>query len=556
MTAPTRPAATGAGFRRPDPMGVAAAAVLVVPFALALGRILAYGGRVWLPDDLASIDLDTRNAVHFVQQLGPFDRFGWYHPGSFYFYLLSIPAHLVGTGARAEFAGATLINLGAALASVAVVRRRAGRLAGLWAALCLGGLALVLCDTGPHAVTYSESPLGALVSPWNPMVVIFPLVLVSVLAAAAACGSALSLAGAVLVGSFEVQTNIATAPLVAVLLAGGAVGVAVAAARRRARLDRAGRWWLAAAAVAVVGVWVPTVVQQFTNTPGNLSLIWRFFTAGHPTWPLSVGVWSVVSVDGTFWHGLSQAMAGLLGGAPPGAGVTLAVVVAVGAATVAVGVLRRDPFAAALGVAGLAGLAVVSYSVTRVVGPVFGYLVVWEIAMPTVALVGLGVAVWGRPEARAVAAAGEPGPRGAPRSGSTPPRVAWVGVAGAAVMAGALGYRAAGLPSLGAASSPQVEAVWSRIAPHLPAGPGPVLVQVGGTSWMTLFYLAGTVDQLDARGYRAEVPPQWQGLFTPRQRRSGPAAVTVTIGTSSPHPQSDPGWVGGLGEEAVYVRPR
>lgn len=108
-------------------MTAVAFAVVTVPFALALIRLLATSGRhVYLADDLALIDLHTRRALQWKQQLGVFDHNGWNHPGPTYFYLLSLVYRLLGSGARALYVGATAIDLLAALGCLAVVRRRTG----------------------------------------------------------------------------------------------------------------------------------------------------------------------------------------------------------------------------------------------------------------------------------------------------------------------------------------------------------------------------------------------------------------------------------------------
>ena len=78
-------------------------------------------------------------------------------------------------------------------------------------------MAAVLAAAGPSATTYSESVLGALVSPWNPMVVLFPLLLLLLLCAGAVDRSGPSLVGALVVGSYVVQTDISALPLVATL---------------------------------------------------------------------------------------------------------------------------------------------------------------------------------------------------------------------------------------------------------------------------------------------------------------------------------------------------
>ena len=106
-----------------------------------------------------------------------FDHNNWNHPGPTYFYLLSLVYRALGSGTRSLFVGATLLNGLAAAACVAVVRRRTTPGRALWAAVWICVLGVVLAAAGPASTTYSESVLGALVSPWNPTVVLFPLLL-------------------------------------------------------------------------------------------------------------------------------------------------------------------------------------------------------------------------------------------------------------------------------------------------------------------------------------------------------------------------------------------
>ncbi len=132
------------------------------------------------------------------------------------------------------FVGATALNMLAAVAVVAVVRRRTGPARALWAATWVCLLAGVLAAAGPSATTYSESTLGALISPWNPTVVIFPLLLFTVLCAAAVDRSPLSLLAALVVGSFIIQTDISVLPVVAALfVASAAACLAVRLSERR-----------------------------------------------------------------------------------------------------------------------------------------------------------------------------------------------------------------------------------------------------------------------------------------------------------------------------------
>ena len=129
------------------------------------------------------------------------------------------------------------------VAVLAVVRRWTTPTRTLWAALWICLLAWVLAAAGSASTTYSEGALGGLVSPWNPMVVIFPLLLLVVLGAVAVDRSALALLGAVLVASFVVQTNISSLPPVVALVAvAGVTWVVTAVADRRGGVGRgAGR---------------------------------------------------------------------------------------------------------------------------------------------------------------------------------------------------------------------------------------------------------------------------------------------------------------------------
>jgi hypothetical protein len=320
--------------------------IVIVPFAVAVIRLLfGPGAHVDLSDDLALIDLHTRRALQWKQQLGVFDHNGWNHPGPTYFYLLSLAYRVFGPGARAMFVGATLLNAASALACVEVVRRRTTPARALWCGLWVCLLGSVLAVVGLGSVTYSESPLGGLVSPWNPMVVVFPLLLFILLCAAATARSTLSLVGALLVGSFVVQTNISTLPLVAAV---GAVttGVWVATVvtdRRRARTGAHGRvgsrrvrLWTGIGAAAFVLMWLPPVVQQLTNNPGNFTLIERFFLAGYPGHSFRSGVGAVIAVFGILVEGPSEVMHSNLALAPHhGVAAALVAVVVVVAGAVA-----------------------------------------------------------------------------------------------------------------------------------------------------------------------------------------------------------------------------
>ena len=549
--------------------------VVIAPFAVILGRLLAApGAHLYLPDDLALIDLHTRKALQWQQQLGVFDHNNWNHPGPAYFYLLSISYRLLGSGAKAMFTGATLINALSAVACVALIRRRSTPARALWAAVWICLLAALLASVGPGSITYSEGALGALVSPWNPLVVIFPLLLFVLLCAAAMDRSALSLVAALLVGSFVIQANISALPLVAALfVVSGATWVVTLAVDRRhhpsgpveqsdapaaaaprsdgPEIGRRRRPWVlgSAALVVLVLMWLPPVLQQFTNHPGNMTLIQRFFTAGYPGQSFKVGVWSVAAVFGVLVEGPSEVMSSALGLAPHHVAVAVAVsvgVVAIGAAVTAIGLRQHRRFAGGLGVLTLIGCVAMVVAVTHVVGLVFGYLVIWAIVIPIAALISVGMLRF--PVVR---------PTAHRPFTSTP--VARVLLCSVALAVGvALVVRVVAIPALGAISDPHVARLSSLVTPIL-SHRGTVFVGdsgAGGTAngLLDTEEFIGLVNRLDQAGYHPKVNAFWKVQFGPGYLTAGHDGHQVQLSTWAPSSPGVAGYRGRVGDIAVVVR--
>ena len=509
--------------------------IVIIPFAVVLVRLLAAPGQhLYLPDDLALIDLHTRRALEWRQQLGVFDRNGWNHPGPAVFYLLSLSYRVLGSGARAMFVGATLSNALAAVGCVALVRRRTTPERALWAAAWVCALGAILAATGAGATTYSESVLGALVSPWNPLIVIFPLLLFVLLSAGAIDRSGLSVVGALLVGSFVVQTDFSTLPLVIVLLvaSAGTWFVTFVGDRRRtsgatprtvhevASRRRAGAW-TAAGLVLLVIMWVPPIIEELTNTPGNLTLIYRFFTSGQPGHSLASGVNATAASFGVLVVGPAEIMSTALGFAPKHLAVAVVVSVAIvllGAAVVVIGVRQRNRFASGLAALGLIGAVTTVLAVTRVVGHVYGYLVIWSIALPVAILISIGMV---RP----------PQPR---RSGARRMHVSLAGWRVALCALGVVacvifGVRALSIPALGKVSNAQVQRLTALVTPKLPAG-GPVFIGDNGAGTgvtsrtIDVEEFIGLVNQLDVAGYHPRVNALWRPEFGPGYLANGTEA--------------------------------
>ncbi len=521
-------------------IGVVGIAIAVVPLSFEMAR--SWGtGFTFQSGDAALIEIATRSAARFHQLLGPYDRFGWRHPGPAYFYLLSLPYHILGSGGRAEIVGQIGIAALSSLLVVVAVGRRLGYRGWLWAGTCM---AVVGFAVGFANVAYV----------WNPLAVIFPMVLVVVLGALAIDGSGLALLGALLAGSFCVQTEIGTLPLVAAVAVLGAAGVLLA----RLRPDVAGqllpgaashghtgpgrRWLSAGRAWGVVGVavliamWAPPVIQEVSGPgPGNLGEILAFFTTRHPHASFGTAVHAVAAVDATLLLGPRTVYnPGLPTPAPY---VWLMGAVALSVVAIWLGWRRRQPLASALGLLALVGTAGCVVAFTRIVGPVYGYLIGWAVAFPVAALLGVGLAVL------APTAAQVPTYRDTTTGSGRWARV--LGVATAAILLAGVAMAARSVervaqlaPESSLPSNVEVAQAWHLVAPRIRRTDHRVLVDIAGGGLNGYSVGAGLVDRMDSLGLRATVPRVWEPQFGLRAVNHGHEQLIVTIeGMSSPeHP--------------------
>ena len=518
-----------------------------IPYLTALIRVLATtGGRITLPDDLALIDLHVRRAMAFRQQLGVFDHDGWNHPGPAYFYLQSLVYRILGDRPSSLFAGAVLLSGLSALGVLWVVRRRTSATRTLVAAAILCWLGILLCAQGSNAMTYSEGSLGGLASPWNPMVVIVPLLLLMMLSASAVAGSGLSVLGAALVGSVIVQANISSAPLALLLIAVAAVGWVVGLVRHRGsgqRLTAAGRLLAAGGGVLLVLAWLPPVIEQLTGHPGNMTLIARYFSSSRPGQPLSAAWWSLIDVAASAVVGPSQVMARLLGNRPPHMVLgVLALVVAVGsaAASLVVGIRQRRRFAAGLGLVSLVATLGLLVSFSRIVGFIFGYLVVWAVVVPLAAVLSLGLL--GVPE------------RWRTDRSLVVVRAVMVGLVALASLTFTIA--ALRIPPTSSASDPQVARLATMVAGELRPGQAVAVGDAGAgtteTQLLDLERFIGLVNELDREGYRPKVNHLWRAQFGPGYQASGREASSFVLETWTPRSPGSPGYMGRVGDMALF----
>jgi hypothetical protein len=216
------------------------------------------------------------------------------HPGPISFWAMAPPYRLFGSTPWALQAAAASLNaLAMGLA--------------LWLTYRRGGVWLTLLMANALAVLTYAYGIDRLTEPWNPYLplmwwVVFLLSVWSVL-----CRDVVALPLAVIAGTFCMQTHIPYVGLVGGLGAGAAVVVAWWWLRSRRDPDarRALVRWGVASSVLLVLLWVPPVIDQIRNTPGNLSIIRDTFA--NPTdsavglggalepWLAHLNVWALLS---------------------------------------------------------------------------------------------------------------------------------------------------------------------------------------------------------------------------------------------------------------------
>jgi len=469
-----------------------------LPYAVVVVGCLAGRRVTYLQGDLALLDVDALRAGRFQQLLGPYDRFGWHHLGPTYAYLMAAVGWMVGGHHPLQAEALTAAGLnGAALAGGCVVARRV--LGPAAAAGVLGVGALLIVSLGTDAVF----------NPWPPVVVVMPLILLTVLSLAVLSnGGGFLLLGGLLVASFCVQTDVGTAPYVAVLVVvaclgwgwghrpGGPPGLPGGTPQRL---------WVALAAAAlaafIVLAWTAVIIQQLTGPKGNLSVVFDFFRSAHAHAGLAAGL-----------RAAGWAQLAAFGDRPPGGppvgwtGLVAALVVLVLACALMLAGWRLGrPIAARSGAVWLLGSMVAIGAGGEIVGPAYAYLTIWAVAPLGAGAVGLVSLL----------------------SGAGPDR--WRSSALPLVLAAAVSLSVTGdvlsrraVPSY---SSPVVSRAWALVAPAV-ADYRAVGVAYANEaqSWNIG---TGLVDQLERSHRRVEVLSFWSNQVT--SDATGPVTVWVNV---------------------------
>jgi hypothetical protein len=473
-----------------------AIALAVLPFLVSAVALVARVGGDYRPSaDEAWIELQIRDIGHHAVLLGPYSRFGWFHPGPLLYYLLWLPYRVTGsTGASLAIAALTL-NAVVVVAIALVARKRGGLSLVVLTLVLLGVLGL-----GEGAQFFRDV--------WNPDITVLAFVLLALVAWSMSCGEAWALPVGIGVGTFLVQTHVGYGLVTAVLLLAGAVGAAITLSRRR---DDAGhrtrvRSWIrmgvVSAAIAAI-LWLPVVIQQVRDEPGNLGVLLRFFR-DHGREHSYGDAWHVVSEQLTLvpdWlHG--HVVRNLYSGAVDLSGATPIAVWALVLVLAGVLAWRRAKDGFRLDV--LVALTIVAavVSVSRIVGDIFPYLVTWTwaVGMLTWLAIVWSVVRWWQT-----------------RDGVDPRvgRIALlVGGAALVIVCGVNTVDAATAGNPDPSGSRAVAALVTKVRAALPQHDGVVLIEAGttpGSAWIG----AGIAAQLERDGIQTRVAPDLGFAYGP-----------------------------------------
>lgn len=496
----------------------------LLPFAVG-AVVLAVVGNDFHPiQDIAQMELRTRDVGRYQVLLGPYSRDEWYHPGPAVFYLLAVPYRLMGGASVGLYLGALAINAGA-VAGMALIARRRGGTALMVITLLAAGL--LVRSLGPDFVR----------DPWNPSITVLPFGLMFFLVWAMTSRELWALPVGVVVASFLAQTHVGYAALAVPLLAWGAVWIAVPSARDlraawrsqqesrdtqgglrgwaaragwllrelRGRSRPLGRTLVASAALLIV-LWAPPLLQQLTaDGTGNLSAVVTYFgTSGEPAHSLADG-WRIL---GTQFDVTPDWIAGATSTTlfrEPAAlyqGLTIPVLLLpLGLAAVFLWLRAGNDargLLLTLGVAFLLGII----AVARTTGLAFTYRLQWVQVLGMVTGIVMVWAAWLAIQPRLTAQAGKK----------------WVAGGAAAALVAVTAANVVGAARAGTPLEQQSDVV-AALLPDVvaqlqehgdgpsdgAAGPdGPVLVSAG--SFGALLYTTGFVLALERRGVDARMP--------------------------------------------------
>ena len=218
---------------------------------------------LWHEGDGPCLELGTINAAQLTQTVGVYSRFGGSHLGPMYFYWLAPFYVVLGRSVSAMSVGVLALHLSSVVlllaVLLAVLRRHGCRMIFVAALLLVVYLRLIPLD-----------------SIWNPNVLALPFCLFLYAAGLLGAGYLAAMPLLVLTGSFLIQTHFATAPSLACVASTSMILLAWNRAKSVEQSRSSLARWVGVSAFVAIIVWLPPVLEELHNSPGNLRLFVRY----------------------------------------------------------------------------------------------------------------------------------------------------------------------------------------------------------------------------------------------------------------------------------------
>jgi hypothetical protein len=512
------------------------------PALVAAAVLIALRPLIYFDGDPAKDELTLINAGRFAQLVGNNSRYGWSHPGPAWYYSLLTFYGPLGGHSWAFIVGNLLVNAVALALIVAVAWRARGTTFALFS-----GAALLA-----YVALVGVQPFRDV---WPPYAVILPMLLFFMLAVAGAAGSTPALIGALVAGSYAVQLHIGTAPTAGLVTAAAIVlRFGPGLIPQLAALVPAGRstrtqWssplvW--GGLVVFVLMWIPPAIDELTGHPGNLTLLWTFFTRDYPKHTLA----ETLSILGRVitpleWHRISSLQAPDISRvSAPFIGIAL-VFEGLALALVAAATKFGDRLAQSIGAIVAVAVLAIAVSIRDVDGTVYAYLLLWVTSLPVILAIGwVALLTQFQPMLQ----------RQVPRPLFDNARWLLALALGALSVAGAATFLT--LPSHPIAA-PDTRSAWVMTSAALAGDPkGPVLVDIyTPDTWVVA---AGVALQLTKDGRPIRVRDNWVFLFGNQARMTGTEKAVlafVDLPDSASYAAFHPGaqLIGDTDAHAIYV---